>query len=215
MHIDDSTSIGERVNKAAARDFFLSNDIPRPEEVGESVAFIPTTKPNKLRTYWGAKLKLAAEYVGLTKGIQRIWDNAAPPEVKSATGRAKSIAISALLKTTTVVAPYGCRSSPTAPMIGDLSQEGVFHRDTPPSPRATPRRGDLAKLPTPLQTTFRDIRLPARRCPLGRGEQTGQTWMVGAAPPHLPGGVGGHLRERFRRYRLSLSKPPNFAHSTT
>ena len=61
MHIEDSTSIDDPANKAVAKDFFHCKAIPLPEEVDESIEFISTTSPIKLRSFWGAKLKRVAE----------------------------------------------------------------------------------------------------------------------------------------------------------
>ena len=79
MHIDDATSTDDHQNKAIAQDLFLPREIPLPDEVDESIEFIPNTGPVKLRIFWDSQLKRVAEYVDHAKGIQRIWSNAEPP----------------------------------------------------------------------------------------------------------------------------------------
>ena len=86
MHIDDASSIDDHLNKAVKQDFLMASSIPLPDEVDESLAFIATTPPMELRTFRGIHLKRVANYVDQTSGIQKIRDNAAPPEIKSATG---------------------------------------------------------------------------------------------------------------------------------
>ena len=75
----------------------MARPTPLPTEVGESIECISTTPSNKIHSFWDSQLKRAANNVDITSGIQMIWDNAAPPEIKSATGKMKPVSISALL----------------------------------------------------------------------------------------------------------------------
>ena len=141
MRIDDATSIDDHINKAVAQDCFLSKETPLPEDVAESVALTPTTRPARLRPFWAPQLKRAAEYADLSQGAHRIRDNAAPREIKSAAGRMKSIAISALLNNYDIGgAVWMSRFSYGFRLAGDISQEGVFPRDTSLNP-APPSMG--------------------------------------------------------------------------
>ena len=99
----DATAIDEPIRKAVTQDCFLANAIPLPAEVDESIAFISETPQGELRSFWNSQLRRVTDYGDLTKGIQRIWDNAAHPEIKPHTGRMKSISISALLDNYDVV----------------------------------------------------------------------------------------------------------------
>ena len=97
MHIDDAESIDDHINQAATQDFLLPKKIPLLEEDYESIAFSTGTTPAKRRPFWGSQLKRVKNCACLTRGIQRIWDNTAHPEIRSVTGRTRYISISALL----------------------------------------------------------------------------------------------------------------------
>ena len=97
MHIDDATSTDGHSNNAVVPDFAIANAKLHPDEVDEYLAFIAVSPPAKLRAFWNSQLTKVADYVDDTMGVQKIWDNAAPPEITSATGRMESVAISALL----------------------------------------------------------------------------------------------------------------------
>ena len=104
----------------------LRYSAPGPAEGDEPLAFIVSTSPRGIRPFWNFQRMRAADYANLTDGVQRIWDDAAPPEIKSATGKMKSVAISALLGNYNIGGaswmsqfPYGCQS------VGNLSHEGI------------------------------------------------------------------------------------------
>ena len=72
-----------------------------------------------------------------------------PHETKSAAGNMKSIATSARIANYDLGEPVWMSLCACGfPLVGDLSQEGVFPRDTSTS-RDPPSR-NLAKLPTPI-----------------------------------------------------------------
>ena len=97
MHIGDASSIFDHIDKAVVQDFLMTRSTPLPIEVGETLVFISTTPSKEIRSFWAFQPKREARYVDITSGVQRIWDNAAPPGIKTATGKMKSLAISALL----------------------------------------------------------------------------------------------------------------------
>ena len=130
MHIDDASSIDDHINKAVNQDFLLARSIPLPDEVNESLSFIANTKPSHLRTFWNHQLKRVAHWVDLTNGIQRIWDCSTSPSIRSATGKLKSVAISALLDNFDLGgSAWMSQFTFGFPLVGDLSQEGVYPRD--------------------------------------------------------------------------------------
>ena len=146
MHIEDASSIDDHVGKAANQDFLMDRSTPLPAEVAESIAFIATTPSRDLLPFWDFRLKRVANYVDLTSGIQKIWGNAAPPEIKTATGKMKSIAISALLGNYDLGgASWAAQFTFGSPLVGNLSQEGIFSRG--PSLEPAPRRGTLGSIP--------------------------------------------------------------------
>ena len=75
----------------------MARSAPLPTEVDESIEFISTTPPGELRAFWDFQLKRVASYIDLTCEIQKIWGSTAHPEIRSATGKMKSAATSALL----------------------------------------------------------------------------------------------------------------------
>ena len=130
MHIDDATSIDDHVAKAVNQDFLLARSIPLPAEVGDSLSFIASTKPADLRSFWKHQLKRVDHWVKLTNGIQRLWDCAAPPSIRSATGKMKSVAIAALLGNFDLGgSAWMTQFTFGFPLVGNLSQEGVYPRD--------------------------------------------------------------------------------------
>ena len=129
MHIDDASSIDDHINKAVAQDFFLAKAAPLPAELDESIEFISTTPACKLHSFWDAQLKRMADYVALTSGARRIFGDATPPEIKSATGTMRSVATSALLGNYDMGgASWMGRFAYGVPLAGDLSHEGVSPR---------------------------------------------------------------------------------------
>ena len=135
MHIDDATSVDDHINKAVNQDFLLARSIPLPDEVNESLVFISNTKPRHLRAFWDLQLKRVNHWVRLTDGIQQIWDATTSPSIKSATGKLKSVAISALLDNFDLGgSAWMSQFTFGFPLVGDLSQEGVFPRDPSLSP---------------------------------------------------------------------------------
>ena len=143
MHIDDASSIDDHVNKAVDQDFLMARPIPLPAEVDESRALIATNPPRGLLSFWNFQLKRVANYVDLTSGIQKIWDNAAPPEIRDASGKMKSIAISALLGNYDIGgASWMAQFTFGFPLVGNLSQEGIYPRDTSLT-SAPPSRGSV------------------------------------------------------------------------
>ena len=146
MHIGDTASIGAHINKAGAQGFFLPKNIPLLEEVGEAIALISGTAPGKLRPIWGSQLKRVTNYADITRGTQRIWNNAAPPEINPPSGRIKSVAISPPPPsiTTTSEAPHGRRSAPTASPGWATSHRMGYALAIPPWALPPPPRGDLS-----------------------------------------------------------------------
>ena len=164
MHIDDATSNDDRLNKAIAMDFCLSEDIPTPGEINESREFIRNAGPVKLRTFRDTQLRRVAKYVDIARGAPTHLGQRGPPEIVPATGKMQSVDISAILNnydiwSTSLATQFTCGF----PWVGDLSQEGVPPRDTSRDPFQPTHRGGQAELPCPLQTTLRSIRPPARR----------------------------------------------------
>ena len=132
MHIDDASSIDDHMNKAANQDFLLARSIPLPDDVNESLSFIANTKPSHLRTFWNHQLKRVARWVDQTNGIQRIWDCATSPPIRSAAGKLKSVAISALLGNFDMGARLGFPNSPTASHLWVTCRRKASTRGTPP-----------------------------------------------------------------------------------
>ena len=58
-----------------------------PGDVDEYIAFISNAEAGGIRIFRGARPQLVAEYVGLARGIRRIWGNDDTPEIKSAAGK--------------------------------------------------------------------------------------------------------------------------------
>ena len=130
MHIDDATSIDDPISKAANQDFLLGRSAPIPGEVGDSISFIATTKPSQLRAFWKHQIKRVNRWVRQTEGIQRIWDCAAPSSISSATGKMKSVAISALMGNFDMGgSAWMSQFAFGFPLVCNLSQEGVYPRD--------------------------------------------------------------------------------------
>ena len=138
MHIDDASSIADHFNKAVAQDCFLAKATPLPDAADEALEFTSTTPSSKLHPFRGSQLTRAADYVDLTSGGRRIWGNAAPPDIKSATCKMGHIASSALLGNYEMGgASRMAQFAYGPPLVGDLSQEGVFPMGTslnPPPP---------------------------------------------------------------------------------
>ena len=144
MHIDDATSIDDHIAKAVNQDFLLARSIPLPAEVGDSVAFIATTKPAHLRAFWRHHLKRVNHWVRLTEDARRIWDCAAPPSISSATGKMKSVANSAPMGNFDMGgSAWMSQFTFFLPLVGNLSQEGVYPRDPSLTP-AHPIEGSWA-----------------------------------------------------------------------
>ena len=84
-----------------------------------------------------------------------------PPEIKSATGKTKSVAITALLNNFGIGgATWMTHFAVDYPLSGDLSHDGVRRRDTSVTP-GPPRRGDMAKLQIPLRAAPQSLRVLA------------------------------------------------------
>ena len=189
MHIDDATSIDDHLGKEVIRYFFLANAIPLPGEVDESLAFIAGAPPAKIHPFWNSQLTKVADYANYTMGIQKIWGNAAPPEIRSDTRRMQSISISALLDN------YGPGGSNWMaqfaygfPVVGDISQDGVYPRDTFLNPDP-PSRGSGV---TPKVALDNALELPAffTLTPLGGGPiNRSLGWMAPPIPTDLGGSV--------------------------
>ena len=81
MHIDDASSIDDRIDEAVVQDILMARSVHPPTEACESVVFISTTPSRRLHSFWDSQLKRVANYVDLTSGIQRIWGDDAHPEI--------------------------------------------------------------------------------------------------------------------------------------
>ena len=86
MHIDDATSVQNHVEKAVKEEFYLSNDIPLPPEVDDSIRFIRSSTYAGAKSFWPNQLKKVGSYVTAAQGIQDLWTKETPPSIRPATG---------------------------------------------------------------------------------------------------------------------------------
>ena len=125
----------------------MARSTPLPGEVDDSLAFSATTPPGGLLPFWDFQLKRVANYVDMTSAIQKIRGNAATPEIRTATGKMKSIATSALLDNYDLGgASWMARFTFGFPLVGNLSQDGIYPMGTSLT-CAPPHRGDLGPAP--------------------------------------------------------------------
>ena len=88
-----------------------------------------------LAKHWDAQLEDLHTMVRKCEGIQRIWDAMAPPAIKPATGNLKSAALTRLAESLELGDGKWLRQFAYGfPLVGDLSQCGVYPRDDSLSP---------------------------------------------------------------------------------
>ena len=176
MHIDGASSIDDHINKAANQDFLMARSTPLPAEVVEPIAFVATTPSKEILSFWDFQHKRVANYADQTCGAQRIWDNAAPPEIKSATGKMKSVAISALSDNYDLGgASWVAQFTVGFPLIGNISQEGISPRALPWA--RLPSRGDLGSSHRGVLKHAHALRIFARRGAMEGGTWPGRPWL--------------------------------------
>ena len=130
MHIEAS-SIDDHLQKAIRADFFLSKEIPLPPEVIKSIGVIANSDPRALRAWWKLQLARVKGVVNCAADLQEIWNNSTPDYIKTSTGKLQTVALAFLLRTFDLGGGNWIKQFTFGfPIIGDLSQEGVYPRDT-------------------------------------------------------------------------------------
>ena len=136
--IEDSSSIEDHINKAVQSDFFLAKEIPLPPEVVKSLSIVARSDPQALRAWWKLQLEKVRGVVRDASDLQAIWNNATPSSIKPATGKLQTVAIAFLLGNFDLGGEKWIKQFTYGfPIIGNLSQEGVYPRDpscSPPQP---------------------------------------------------------------------------------
>ena len=131
MHIADAESIDDRLRKAIKEDFYHATEIPLPGESSDSLRFINNSDQRAIRLWRGLRAERVWDLADNLTETQAIWGALTPECIASATGK---------LKTVPLLAPplnfnLGGRDwikqfTYGSPLVGNLSQDGVYPRGT-------------------------------------------------------------------------------------
>ena len=79
-------------------EFYLSKETPLPPEVDEPLRFIRDNTYDGAKFFWPNQSKRVMKYAAAAQGIQDLWNKETPPPIRSATGKLRSVALTALLQ---------------------------------------------------------------------------------------------------------------------
>ena len=139
MHIADATSIEDHLQREIKEDFYLAKDIPLPTELSESLRFINNSDPRAIRHWWNLQGERVESLVDELQETQLVWDARTPDCIAAATGKLKTVSLLALsLNFNLGGRDWAEQFTYGFPLVGDLSQDGVYPRDTSLKPSPDP-----------------------------------------------------------------------------
>ena len=142
-NIPDATSKLDHVDRASREPFHLSDRIPIPDEIEESILFVNSTPTDEVLQYWDDQLARLEVLISASAPCQAEWDGMIPDRIRPASGFIKTVALTELLH------QYGMKGATWMQqfifgfdIIGSFSQRNVF----PVNPKA--------KEPAPLDVVW-------------------------------------------------------------
>ena len=98
MHIDNATSVTNHFKRRRGRNSAYRKRPPIHPEVDQSRSFIRTTSRWEAGNFRPKQLGRVKQYVTVSQGVQGLWNTEIPSTAQYATGKFKSLAITAKLQ---------------------------------------------------------------------------------------------------------------------
>ena len=139
MNIVNASSMEDHVLKALGQEFYLSKEIPLPEETTDSLRVVTALPTTVLKSFWTEQLDRVRTIVADSAITQQKWWNATPDKIKSATGKFRYIPMMTLMDQLNLGGSRWLQQFAWGfPLIGDLSQNAIYPIDPkvvkPPDP---------------------------------------------------------------------------------
>ena len=96
-NIPDATSKLDHVDRASREPFHLSDRIPIPDEIEESILFVNSTPTDEVLQYWDDQLARLEVLISASAPCQAEWDGMIPDRIRPASGFIKTVALTELL----------------------------------------------------------------------------------------------------------------------
>ena len=137
--IPDASSKLDHVNRASRETFHLSDRIPLPDELCESIQFIRSVSLETAVQFWDAQLGRIEALISESMPFQATWDSFIPERIRSAAGFIKTVALSELMHQFGMKGEVWLRQFIFGfDILGSFSQRGVFPVCTKTRPPAHP-----------------------------------------------------------------------------